>query len=412
MKKVVITGCGLRMLAFANALKNNFSATHQIVALMDVDPGKMALFAKRTQLDVPLFTNFDQMCDSIHPDLIIIGTIDCFHANYIVKALDRKIAVVSEKPLCVNFDQCREILAAKKRNPEVFAVTSHNSRYRPVARMVKKLLESGIIGKVISVEYRETLDRIHGKSYFRRWNSQRQYSNGLQLHKSSHHFDKLNYLLNSYAIEVTSTGTLLNYGANAPHTYSGEFCHSCQHKDVCPDYFAYDKELFDENYYTPDQCIWSPKITIEDNFNAGIKFANGVFANYSLCAAADYEGEVIHLQGEKGRLEAVQLSFSTQSNDIHNTKAVPVENIKVYRFGKAEPEEFPIEHVANGAHGGADSTLFGELFSENPLPSLPTLEDGILAVTTGAAAVESMLTGKKVIIPEDILSLARPKYVK
>jgi len=338
--------------------------------------------------------------------MVIIGTVDCFHAGYVIRALDRKIAVVSEKPLCINMEQCREILEAHHRNPEVFAVTSHNSRYRPVARKVRAVVDSGAIGRVISVEYRETLDRVHGKSYFRRWNSHREHSNGLELHKSCHHFDKMNYILQSYAVEVTASGCLLNYGAKAPHAFEGEFCHTCPHKDECPDFFEYEKELFDSDMYTPDQCIWSPKITIEDNFSAGIRFANGVYANYSLCAAADYEGEVIHLQGEKGRLEASQLSYSTRPNDIHNVGAVPFESIRIWRHGSAVPEEIPIEHIANAAHGGADYSLFSELFAPEPPPSLPTLEDGVLAVLTGAAVVQSIQTGRKVEIPKDLLKMA------
>ncbi len=394
------------MLAFASALKTRFAANYSIAALMDTDAGKMRGFARKAGITVPMYTDFDRMCDEISPDLILVGTADVFHADYIIRALDRKIAVVSEKPLCINFEQCRAILDAKQRNPEVFAVTSHNSRYRPVARTVKKMLEQGVIGRVISAEYRETLDRVHGKSYFRRWNSRRKFSNGLELHKSSHHFDKLNYLLNSYAVEVTASGVLLNYGANAPHSYEGKNCHSCQHRDVCPDFFQFDAELFNSEIYAPDQCIWSPEIDIEDNFSAGIRFANGVYVNYSLCAAADYEGEVIQLQGESGRLEAVQLAFSNRQDDLHSIQAVPLENIRIYRCGSAQPEDFPVEHVGLGFHGGADYTLFTDLFSENPPPSLPTLEDGILAVSTGAAAVQSIRTGKKVLIPEDILRMA------
>ena len=215
MKNIAVVGCGLRIVAFARALRETYCKTHKIVALMDNDPGKMAGFAKRTELEeVPQYTDFDLMCAEVKPDLVIIGTIDTFHADYIVRALDKKIGVISEKPLCTTQEQCLAIREACRRNPEVFAVTSHNSRYRPVAQTLKKVLDSGVIGEIQSVEYRELLDRIHGKSYFRRWNSRRKYSNGLQLHKSSHHFDKLNFLLNSYAVEVSATGALVAYGAS------------------------------------------------------------------------------------------------------------------------------------------------------------------------------------------------------
>ena len=128
MKRIAIVGCGLRIIAFAKALKNTYNQTHQIVALMDNDPGKMDRFAKWVELDVPQYTDYDKMCAEIMPDLVIIGTTDTFHAEYIVRSLDKKIGVISEKPLCINAEQCVLIREACKRNPEVFAVTSHNSR--------------------------------------------------------------------------------------------------------------------------------------------------------------------------------------------------------------------------------------------------------------------------------------------
>ncbi len=393
MKKVAIVGCGLRMLAFTAALAGKYSGTHKIVALMDVDPGKMRGFSRAAGLDVPMFTDFDRMCDECRPDLLLIGTVDVFHAEYVVRSLDRKIACISEKPLCVSVEQCSRILAAHRRNPEVFAATSHNSRYRPVARTLKSMLDAGAIGKVLSLDYRETLDKVHGKSYFRRWNARRKFSNGLELHKSSHHFDKMNYLLNSHAAEVTASGALLAYGANAPHRFSGENCHTCPHRTECPDAAEYDRNLFDSELYTPDMCIWSPEIDIEDTFTAGIRFANGVFASYSLQAFADYEGEVIHIQGETGRIEARQLHFSSNTGDLHNMKAIPEESVRIYRFGSNVPEEVPIQH-GTGSHGGADASLFSELFALVPPPTLPSLTDGIQAVLTGIAVVESIKQGR------------------
>lgn len=399
MKRVAIVGCGLRMLAFARALSESYSETHEIIGLMDIDAGKMAGFARAAGLRVPQYTDFDQLCAGCHPELVLIGTVDAFHAEYVVRALDRKIGVICEKPLCINRDQCRAISAAQQRNPEVFAVTSHNSRYRPVARTLKKLLAGGAIGRVLSLEYHETLDQVHGKSYFRRWNSRRALSNGLELHKSTHHFDKMNYLLESHAVDVSASGALIAYGARAAHRFSGENCHTCAHRQECPDAIEYDHDLFDSTLYTPDLCIWSPDIDIEDTFAASIRFANGVFASYSLCAYASYEGEVIHIQGESGRIEARQLQYLSRADDLHNQKAVPEESIRVFRFGSAKPEEVAIERES-GSHGGADKLLFAELFVCPPSSALPTLKDGIYAVLTGAAIVESIRQGVKIRVEE------------
>lgn len=404
MKKVAFVGASMRAAAFVKVLKNHFSSDYTIAAVMDIDPGKMRGFLNTHSLDVPTYTDFDKMCAEIAPDMVIVSTIDVSHAEYVIKCLDRKIACVSEKPLCINAEQCKAIKAARERNPEVFAVTSHNARYTPITLKMKELITSGAIGKVLRMEYTEMLDRFHGKSYFQRWNSRRKYSNGLQLHKSCHHFDKMNFLLDSYATEVISTGTLTAYGKDAPHKFQGENCRTCSHASECPDFKTYNNKLFDSEMYTPDMCIYSPEIDIEDNYCAGIKFANGVLCTYSLCAHAQYEGEIIIVEGETGRLEARRVYFREQvenENNVHDDKLLWDTGLKLYRYRNPQCEEIEVTE-GEGGHGGADLGIFKEIFSIPPSPTVPQLEEGIQAVLTGCALVESMQTGRKCMVQEQI----------
>lgn len=403
MARIALAGASSRVAVFLNALRGDrLKASHEVVALFDLDPGKMEGFCRKYKLDVPRFTSFDEMCDKIKPELVIVTTVDATHAQYIINALDRKIAVVSEKPLCINAEQCRQIREAKSRNPEVFAVTSHNARYSPLTQKMKSLLAAGEIGRPLRMEYAEMLDRKHGTSYFRRWNSRRALSNGLQLHKSSHHFDKMNFLLDSRALEVTGMGALVCYGQKNPHRYEGTRCHECAHKDVCPDYYAYDKELFQSDaFYTPDLCIWSPDIDIEDDYTAAIRFENGVICSYSLCAHAQYEGEIVIIEGETGRLEARSVYFRKfqDQGDVHDINIITRQSLMLYHYGDGEmtPIEIP---KGQGSHGGADFSIFQKIFAVPPDPLIPTLEDGIQAVLTGAALVESIKTGKPVKVQE------------
>ena len=404
MKKVAFVGASMRAAAFVNVLKRHFTSDYTISTVMDIDPGKMRGFLNIHSLDVPTYTDFDKMCDEIAPDMVIVSTIDVAHAEYVIKCLDRKIACVSEKPLCINAEQCKAIKAAQERNPEVFAVTSHNARYTPITLKMKELIASGAIGKVMRMEYTEMLDRFHGKSYFQRWNSRRKNSNGLQLHKSCHHFDKMNFLLDSYATEVTSTGTLTAYGKDAPHKFQGENCRTCPHASECPDFKKYNDKLFDSEMYTPDMCIYSPEIDIEDNYNASIKFANGVMCSYSLCAHAQYEGEIIVVEGETGRLEARHTYYREvipDDNDVHDDNLVYTSTLRLFRFRKPGFEEIEFSE-GEGGHGGADKNVFTDIFSIPPSPQAPTLMDGVQAVLTGCALVESMKTGKKCMVQEQL----------
>ncbi|MFA6294745.1 MAG: Gfo/Idh/MocA family oxidoreductase, partial [Victivallales bacterium] len=176
MKKIALVGASMRICAFVQALKRDYAKTHQLCAVMDIDDGKMRGFNESVGLDLPRYSDFDRMCDETKPDLLLISTVDCFHRDYIVKGLDRKIACISEKPLCVNLEQCRDIIAAQRRNPGIFAATTHNARYHVAACAVKHLLDEDVIGKVNSVSYAEMLDYGHGASYFRRWNRKKELS--------------------------------------------------------------------------------------------------------------------------------------------------------------------------------------------------------------------------------------------
>lgn len=419
MKKVQIAlvGASIRVRAFVESLLKNYHQTHEICGIMDIDPDKIRGLQASFGLDVPAFTDFDKMCDELKPDLLLITTVDVYHEKFIVKALDRKIGIISEKPLCINAEQCRSILAAHARNPEIFAATSHNARYDLPTQTLKKVLDAGVIGKVLSFNYQEALDMRHGLSYFRRWNSRRKYSNGLQLHKSCHHFDKIHYLLNTKAVELTATGSLSVYGSDAPHVFAGDRCHTCSHADKCPynahyadpegenlSYVCFFKYRTNPDSYTPDHCIFSKEIDIEDDFTAAIKYENGTFGTYTLCAHANYEGETIWLEGETGRLELMtRYFFKPIEQDMHNMHCKQWKSLKLYRFGCNEPEDIPIPEAdpASG-HGGADDIIFEKFFGGVKDPQQPTLEDGIQAVLVGAAVVESMQTGKKIMVQEQL----------
>ncbi|MBO5725001.1 MAG: Gfo/Idh/MocA family oxidoreductase [Lentisphaeria bacterium] len=414
-RKVVFVGSGMRALyAFMLHIKEYCQESIEVVGLFDVNKAVMKGFNDYMHTDYPMFTDFDLMCDTVKPDLAIVTTVDQFHCQYIVRLMDRKIAVICEKPVCTTAEQCKEILAARRRNPEVFARVSHNARYYNDALMIRKMLQEGVIGKVISIRYSEMLDRHHGTSYFRRWNSCKKNSGGLQIHKASHHFDKINWFLDSHAVSLQATGALLSYGSRNS-AFHGEHCHSCTQD--CPYRVRYDKDVHcnahqvyfkfrEDNSYTPDMCIFRDEIDIEDFLSVGIRYANDVYCSYMLTAQANYEGEEIVIDGEKGRLEYRRADYTALKNmedDVHKANAAAsVNKLTLCRFGCGAPEEIPVQDGI-GAHGGGDKKIFDDLFAENPPENLPDLEEGIQAVLVGCAINESLKTKAQV----DVQSLLK-----
>ena len=406
-KKVVLIGASMRVRPFVKALQDDYPEKYEIAAVLDIDFAKMKGFNESLDIDVPMYDDFQKMCENINPELAIITTVDYYHAEYTVKCLDNKINCIVEKPLCVNAAQCREIYEAQKRNPEVYAVTSHNARYHASIQKIKELLNNGAIGKVLSVNYKEMLDQKHGTSYFRRWNRRKKLSGGLQLHKSSHHFDKLNWLLDSHAVKLVASGKLLAYGKDASE-FRGIKCSTCPHADKCASFVDrigddYFNQLFfkyqnDEDFYSPDLCVFSPEIDIEDFFTASFEYANGIPVSYALNAHSNIEGEDIVIEGKKGRIELIRRNPTTVDENFVAIGEI-VNSVKIYRFNQARPEEFEII-TGSGGHGGSDNSLFDDLFGDSPSNILASLEDGIQAVLIGCAVNKSLTTKREVDVQE------------
>ena len=91
-------------------------------------------------------------------------------------------------------------------------LSAHYSRYNPVHELVKRTIAEGAIGTVLSVHFEWLLDTVHGADYFRRWHRQKDNSGGLMVHKSGHHFDLVNWWIDSEPETVAGMGKLAFYG--------------------------------------------------------------------------------------------------------------------------------------------------------------------------------------------------------
>lgn len=396
------------MHGFIKNIMTYYSDDYEIAGIYDIALEKIENLNNYMKANFKAYTNIDVMLAEIKPAIAIIANIDCVHVDYLEKTMAAGVHTIVEKPLCVDTKQCLRVRAAVLANPDVEAVTAHNMRYSPAAQKIKEVLDSGRIGKIVSANYTEMLDIDHGASYFHRWNRTMKASGGLLIHKSSHHFDRLNWLIGSYAEEVSAHGNLLAYGAENSIFDKEDIaptCHQCtKTTDECryrcnlksPRYQMHKSNL-DNGGYSPDLCVFSSEIDIQDHVSVGINYKNGVHVCYTICAHSAVESERIEIEGSVARLEyeviynsAPNVSKSEGSANEH------LQNLRVIEFGK------PVENIkipeAKGGHGGADLLMCRDLFGGKKSSAKATLEDGIQAVLIGIAANESMRIGKVVNI--------------
>ncbi|MCB0835629.1 MAG: Gfo/Idh/MocA family oxidoreductase, partial [Bacteroidetes bacterium] len=309
--KVALVGTGVRGTSFwGRRLIDEYSDILEFVGLSDINPGRLEYAKKYMAVDCPTFVNFDEMLDAVKPDLLIVTTKDSTHHEFIIKGLDWGCDVLTEKPLTTDEDKCQAILDAEERSNKKLIV-GFNYRWSPYSTKIKELLSQNAIGKVTSVDFHWYLNTYHGASYFRRWHGLRQSGGTLWVHKATHHFDLLNWWLDSDPKEVFAYGALEHYGSNGP--FRGDNCRTCPHKgeckfhwDITKDKRSMDLYVNNEKHdgYIRDNCLFRHEINIYDKMSAQIKYANDVILNYSLTTYSPFEGWRVAFNGTDGRIEA------------------------------------------------------------------------------------------------------------
>lgn len=411
-KRILLVGTGSRGSGFwgKNVLEK-FGDQVEFVGLCDSNPGRVAYAKGLMGATCPVSTNFDELLSAVKPDMVIVTTPDAFHHEYIIKGLKFGADVVTEKPMTTDEKKCQAILDAEKKAKGKLIV-GFNYRYIASFTRLKEMLQEKQIGKVTSVDFHWYLNTSHGADYFRRWHAFRKFSGTLLVHKATHHFDLLNWLIDSDPVEVFAYGDLEHYGKNNAFRHTN--CRSCPHKEKCR--FSYDitKEsgnmklyVANEHYdgYLRDACVWRKEIDIFDKMGAVIKYANNVQVTYSLTTYSPFEGWHIAFNGTKGRLEAWedipwlnkvevsqdQLHALQMSQEIEKDVSKYNQIIRMLNFQKHE--EILVPKLRSGPGGGdikLQTRIFKDPTAPDPLGHAAGSRDGAMSILIGIAARKSI----------------------
>ncbi len=403
MKRYALAGASSRGLyMYGKAISERFTDSAKLVGVYDINPVRSNLLSRECG-NVPVFNTFDEMMASAKPDCVIVTTVDRFHHEYIIRALEAGCDAITEKPMTIDDARCRAILDAEKRTGRHVTVT-FNYRFAPYVTRIKELLREGAIGEVYSVDFEWILDTRHGADYFRRWHRRKDNSGGLLVHKATHHFDMINWWVEDDPMLVYATGSRRFYGPSRRER--GERCSTCAYTRTCEFYVDYEhdarmKALYYDaeqvDGYFRDRCVFADDIDIEDNMNATVCYKHGVTMSYSLIAYSPYEGWRVALNGFGGRIEAQEFHSGQRAGES-------VQQIDVFnRRGERVVYNIP---RATGNHAGGDDRLLERLFSgrdiPDPLGYMAGSWSGAMSILIGIGANKSIATGQPVSI-DDLL---------
>ena len=441
--RAALVGTGHRAQTFSRGLAER--PAHRVAALCDPSPTRMAFHNRAlAAAGEPAATEWepDRFTDMLAKediDEVVVTTVDAAHDRYIVPALQAGCRVVTEKPMTVDADRCARILDAVEATGNSLTV-AFNYRFNPVHEKVRALLADGAIGEVLSVHFEWLLDTRHGADYFRRWHREKQRSGGLMVHKSSHHFDLVNWWLGDEPHEVFGYGRLGFYGPEAGehHGLRRDYERAHGSAPAADDPFALDLSANDtlralyldaeqDDGYLRDRNVFGGPVTIEDDMAVLVRYAHGATMTYHLTAYSPWEGYRVMFNGSAGRLELEveesrwaqpRTPVVTDSGALHgDTAAEHAGGARLtLRPLWRPPVDIPLD-AAHEAHGGGDprmlDALFGPVDAGRPTDPDPdraghptaTERDGALALAVGVAANRCFETGRPVAVRDLIPGL-------
>jgi predicted dehydrogenase len=340
-------------------------------------------------------------------DFIIITTPDDLHYGPAMAALEKGYQILLEKPIAQTWKECNDILQLQKKKNAIVAVC-HVLRYAPYYKKIKEIIESGVLGKIVSIQHLEPIEREHmAHSYVRgNWRVSGE-TNPIILSKSCHDLDILRWWIGKKCTHISSFGSLSWFKKeNAPEGSTKRCTDGCLVEGTCP-YSAikiYHKkrgynhvldlpveeslkgEAIMEQLRTGPygRCVYHCDNDVADHQVVNMQFEDGITCGFNMEAFTNYHGRRTRIMGTMGCLvgdEEILTIGDFKNDQIENwiTK----------------------DHADNkGGHGGGDWKLMRDFLnavdkSDETLLS-STLEASMDSHKMGFAAEKSRVSMKTI----------------
>ncbi len=376
MKKIsaILIGAGGRGMRYTRSMMN-CPGCFEVVGVADPNPLRVELACDVANIPAEhCYSDWREILALPKmADFAIIATQDNNHYEAALKAIDVGYNLLLEKPVAQTAQECIDIAnAAHKKG--VMVLVCHVLRYTPFYKTVKKIIDDGIIGDIMSVIGVEAVGNIHqSHSYVRGpWRDTKE-ATPMLLAKCCHDLDIIQWLVGKTCKKVSSFGELTYFKPeNAPEGAPERCGEDCPIAATCPYkaslIYGNTKEwyrgkvamniakgtptdaevaeaLATNNY---GMCVFHAGNDVVDHQVVNMQFEGGVTAHLSM-NAFNKGGRFIRLFGTKGELTAYM-----ESTDI---EVYTFEDCKTTLYKVQETEE----SIAGG-HGGGDQGIINDLY--------------------------------------------------
>ncbi len=369
-KRIGIIGCGGRVRGLAKILRDSYPDQIAITALFDPLPASIEATREVLNPHATAYSDYRQLVADPSLDWVMIGSWNCFHREQAIAAFAAGKHVFCEKPLATTTADCLAMRDAWQTSGLKFNI-GFTLRYSPHYRKIKELLSANAIGRIISLEFNETLGFCHGGYIMGDWRRLTANAGTHLLEKCCHDIDLVNWMLESKAARVASFGGL----------------------DIfCPENSGVVDAIGPDSEGRPAYQTWPGTVNLNpftadkdilDNQVAIIEYENGARASFHTNCCSAIPERRMYICGTLGAIRANVITGQ----------------IEFCRIGFDEE----IQHIdagASGGHGGGDEVLVRSLADciLHDAEPFTSLDDGLKAAFTCFAIDEAERSGRIIAV--------------
>jgi len=413
-----IIGIGGRGVGFARMFSNELKSRVQLMALADPNRERAEASFDYIGAQADIHTDVNEMLARKDIDAVMVTTPDYLHEEVCLTAFKARKHVLVDKPLAITGRGCLRVIEAARKADRLLYM-GFNMRHDVVLQRLKKLILAGTFGEIFSMQAIEHYNG--GRTYMSRWNRLKKFSGGLWIHKGSHDFDVLNWLIGApRPVRVSCFANV--FTLNDRHfpfplrrnVKPGPTCSACAYQKECPDACpvaaaadnadvrtrSYARMFGDEaarnDGYRKDLCMYLSDKDTHDQGIAIVEYDNGATASHSEYFVTPVSNRHYLLEATGGHVEA----------DLHG-------NWIEFRPRWSQDKVTHNVHRPTGGHGGADPRMAAEFVECIRSGHRPTASgiDGAWSVAIGEACELSRAERRTVEIKE-VLDVKSPLLKK
>lgn len=332
---VIIIGAGSRGNVYASYAQQ-YQKAMKVVGVSDINPVRQQLLKKTYGIsDEHTFGDWSEVFSvPKFADAVVISTPDNLHYAPCMKALAMGYDVLLEKPIAQTAKECLNILAQARKYGRIVGVC-HVLRYAPYFRALKRVIDEGRIGDIVSIQHLEPVRFHHmAHSYVRgNWHDSKA-TTPIILAKACHDLDIIRWILNKPCRKVQAFGDLSFFKRENAPANSAERCLDCPVEKQCafsavniyerrhrylyvfdnlPTGSRADKDAKIREYLrTTDygRCAFRCQNDQCDHYLCNMEFEGGVTASMQMEALTSYGGRKTRIMGTKGDIVGDMTSFT------------------------------------------------------------------------------------------------------